>query len=147
MKKITKEVLDLYVEMVATLTESSVEATERMLDLYYQIRSAYEEGQKAEKKPAKAPGRERAGLPVAQKPEKPAKAEQKELSPSARAAVFKRETLERLRKALKEKGLSYPKIAEASGLEENRLIRMMEGKPEPVEAYRRVAAGLDKLEG
>ena len=141
MKKITKEVLDLYVEMVATLTESSVEATERMLELYYQIRSSYEEGQQVER----TPKTERAGLPVAKKPEKPAKEEQKELSPSAKAAAFKRETLERLRKALKEKGLSYPKIAEASGLEENRLIRMMEGKQEPVEAYRRVAAGLDKL--
>ena len=134
MKKITKEVLNLYVEMVATLTESSVEATERMLDLYYQIRSSYEEGQQAERKPAKAS-------------RKPAKAEQKELSPSAKAAAFKRETLERLRKALKDKGLSYPKISEASGLEETRIIRMMEGKQEPVEAYRRVASGLDKLKG
>ena len=143
MKKITKEVLELYVEMVATLTESSVEATERMLELYYQIRRSYEEGQQAER----APKTERAGLPVAKKPEKSAKAEQKEPSPSAKAAAFKRETLERMRKAMKEKGMSYPKISEASGLEEARLIRMMEGKPEPVEAYRRVAAGLDKLKG
>ena len=133
MKKITKEGLDIYVEMVAKLTESSVEATQRMLDLYYQSRSVYEEGQQAERKQPKAEP-------------KTAKAEPKELSPSAKAAAFKRETLERMRKALKEKGMSYPKISEASGLDESRLIRMMEGKQEPVEAYRRLAAGLDKLQ-
>ena len=67
--------------------------------------------------------------------------------PMAAGLSVAEEDIERLRKALKDKGLSYPKISEASGLEENRLIRMMEGKPEPVEAYRRVAAGLDKLKG
>ena len=92
MKKTTKKVLDLYVQMVATLTESSVEATEKMLDMYYQIRSAVEEGRKEERKPKKTPQQtpktERAGLPVAKKSAKPAKAEQKELSPSAKAAAF-----------------------------------------------------------
>ena len=140
MKKITKEVLDIYVQMVAMLTDSSTEATGRMLDLYYQIRSAYEDGRKAErKKPQMKPVMPKVHESV-RKPERSG-----ENSPTAKAA-FKRETLERLRKALKEKRLSYPKIAEAAGIDETKLIRIMEGKQEPVEVYRKLAAGLDRLE-
>lgn len=140
MKKIGKEALDIYVKMVAALTESSEEATARMLDLYYQIRSAYEDGQKAEQEKPKPEQKKPEVHEVARNPERSG-----ELSPTAKAAAFKRETSERLRKALKEKKLSYPKIAEAAGIDENRIIRIMEGKQEQIAVYRKLAEGLDRL--
>ena len=142
MIKITKEILDIYVKMVAALTESSEEATERMLDLYYQIRSAYEDGQKAEQNPPKMEQKKPGVHEAARNPERSG-----ELSPTAKAAAFKRETSERLRKALKEKKLSYPKIAEAAGIDENRIIRIMEGKQEQVAVDRKLSEGLDRLGG
>lgn len=140
MKKISREALDIYVKMVAALTESSEEATARMLDLYYQIRCAYEDDQKAEQNPPKTEQKKPEVHKAARNPEQSG-----ELSPTAKATAFKRETYERLRTALKEKKLSYPRIAEAAGLDENRIIRIMEGKQEQVAVYRKLAEGLDRL--
>ena len=142
MIKITKEILDIYVRMVAALTESSEEATERMLELYYQIRSAYESDQKPEREKQKPAQVKPEAHEAPRNPERSG-----ELSPKAKATAFKRETYERLRTALKEKKLSYPKIAEAAGIEENRVIRIMEGKTEQVAVYRKLAEGLDRLGG
>ena len=142
MIKITKEILDIYVRMVAALTESSEEATERMLELYYQIRSAYESDQKPEREKQKPAQVKPEAHDAPRNPERSG-----DLSPTAKATAFKRETYERLRTALKEKKLSYPKIAEAAGLDENRIIRIMEGKQEQVAVYRKLSEGLDRLGG
>lgn len=46
-----------------------------------------------------------------------------------------------------EKKLSIPRIAEAAGLDENRIIRIMEGKTEQEAVYRKLATVLDRLGG
>ena len=46
-----------------------------------------------------------------------------------------------------EKKLSIPRIAKAAGIEENRIIRIMEGKTEQEAVYRKLATALDRLGG
>ena len=144
-KKATLEVMKwdvkACVQLIAAATGKEETDTLCFLELYYHVRKAYEDAMhdlRDNKDKAE---------PRQDQPEEARKNEKTgDLSPTAKAAAFKRETAERLRTALKKKKLSYPRIAEASGIEETRIIRIMEGKPEKVEVYKRLAAGLDKLE-
>ena len=126
------------VTLIAAATGKSLEETINLLELYYHVRRAYET--------IKEELSEDAEDAEDAKEAEPGQAQPAELSPSAKAAAFKRETLERIRKGMKGKKLSYPKLAEAAGVDEARIIRIMEGKTEKVDVYKKLAAGLDKLE-
>lgn len=130
--------LKTVVTLIAAATGKSLEETIDLLELYYHVRRAYETIK--EDLPEDAEETEHA------EEAEPGQALAAELSPSAKAALFKRETVERIRKGMKEKKLSYPKLAEAAGVDEARIIRIMEGKTEKVDVYKRLASGLDKLE-
>lgn len=133
--RITRDALESYVRMVANATGSTYEATWECLYLYYQIRRACET---CEQKNPEAK----------QKPEpkqEPAPKRTGELSPTAKAAAFKRKTRERMTEMIYNKQFSYPKLADASGVDEVDLMRIVDGRPVKVEAYKRIAEALDKV--
>ena len=136
------------------------------LDLYYQVRLRYEiDGAAA--RFAEAPGAdtpEEAGpgdeppvpAPVSaeeyqEAPEEPAK-RAKRGAPKGNtnafdAAVFKRETADRLRR-LRKDGLTIAELMELSNrkLSENVIMEVLECKKVPIAAYYTLAAALDKYE-
>lgn len=125
------------VSLIAGMCGQPEAAIAYWLDLYYQVRCAYE-----------AEGADEAntdtGVPKTPKVYSP-----KFRKPTATDnAIFKRETWERLSR-LRERGLTVAEIREAGAGEitDDQIMSILECKQVPVAVYRVLAAALDKIEG
>lgn len=127
MSGMTDKDLKTCVEMIATLTGMGLEKTIRWLELYYKVRRSWELGGSEEERD-------------------PEPGEEKELSPQEKATILKRETRERMMKILAEKKGGTKSLAEAAGVEEGKILRIMESKPEKVDVYRKIAEAIEQME-
>ncbi len=126
MNEMTEKDLKTCVEMIATLTGLGLEKTIRYLELYHKVRKSWE---------------------LSELPEEPEPDEEKELSPQEKAIALKRETRERMMKLIAEKKVGTKSLAEAAGIDEGKILRIMESKSMKVDVYRQIAEAMDRMEG
>ena len=126
----TRDDLKTCVQMIATASGLGLERTIRYLELYYHVRRACELNQEEEE-----PEEEQKETAVVKDPGP---------SPAEKGRIFKQETKERMQAFLKVH--SYKSLAEAAGIEDRKILAIMECKTVPVHIYRKIAEAMDKME-
>ena len=129
----TRDDLRTCAQMIADVSEMGLERTIRYLELYYHVRRACELNQEEEPEETEEEPEEEPETGIVQ-----------DLSSAAKGRIFKQETKERMQAFLKVH--SYKSLAEAAGIEDRKILAIMECKTVPVHIYRKIAEAMDRME-